>query len=119
MADLKLTITPMPIKEEGVRVIKLAGALTLPNVFDFQNAMREEKSAVVILDFTQVLYVDSAGIGAVVRAHVSRSNDQRRLLLAGLASRVHTMLEVTGLTGVLAIYPTLEDALESAQPQPD
>jgi anti-sigma B factor antagonist len=112
MADIKLTFTPLPIEKEGVRVIKLAGTLTLPSVFDFQDAMREEKSPVVILDFTEVLYVDSAGIGAVVRAHVSRSNEKGGLLLVGLASRVQTMLEVTGLTGVLKVYPTLKDAQE-------
>jgi len=115
MLQEDLTITPMPIEREGVRVIKLDGPLTLKSVFEFQDVLRAETSPAVILDFSTVPYVDSAGIGSIVRAHVSCCNQNRRLLLVGLADRVVTILRVSKVEGVLVRFPTLKEAMASIQ----
>jgi len=115
MIQEDLTITPLPIEQEGVRVIKLDGPLTLKSVFEFQDALHAEKSQTVILDFSTVPYVDSAGIGAIVRGHVSACNQNRRLLLVGLADRVVTILRVSKVEGVLVRFPSLKEAMASIQ----
>jgi len=48
------------------RIFKMAGALILSNIFNFQDKFRELPAANTILDITQVSYVDSAGIGCIV-----------------------------------------------------
>ena len=48
-----------------------------------------------MLDFTQVPYVDSAGIGALVGAYVTHQKDGRSLYLIGVNERVQNALKVT------------------------
>lgn len=57
---------------------------------------------------------DSAALGSVVNAHVSYINHQRRLRLAGVSERVATLLKVTNVDRVFAIYPTVSEAIASA-----
>ncbi len=40
-------------------------------------------------------YIDSAGIGCLVGAHVSRENSGRKLVLVGANERLQTSLKVT------------------------
>ncbi len=53
---------------EGIRILRLAGPLVLPNLFEFQSRVRADNSQTLILDFTAVPYIDSAGIGALIGA---------------------------------------------------
>ena len=55
----------------GQRILRMKGPLSIHTVFEFQNVVRMETSPNVILDFSGVPYVDSAGLGAVVGAHLS------------------------------------------------
>jgi anti-sigma B factor antagonist len=118
MSKETLTITTLPSERPGQSVIKLDGALTITTVFEFQDATRAAKSAVVILDFSGVPYVDSAGMGAIVRAHVSCSNDKRRLILAGVPDRVLILLRLTGVDKVLVRFPTVQEAQSSLEAAP-
>lgn len=107
----KFSVTNVAGVNENERIMKLAGPLTITTIFDFRDAFRSEKSAQwVILDFTEVPYVDSAGLGSIVNAHVSCANAGRHLALVGVAERIMTMLRVTRVDGALAIYPTLQEA---------
>ena len=66
---------------EGTRVLRLSGPIVLTNFFPFQSLVRASTSPTLILDFTDVPYIDSAGIGAVVGAYVTHQKDGRRLAL--------------------------------------
>jgi anti-sigma B factor antagonist len=66
----------------------------------------------VILDLSKVPYMDSAGLGSILNAHVSCSNSGRRLALAAVPDRVLTLLRVSRVDQVLAIFPTLQEAQE-------
>jgi len=93
-------------------VMTLKGPLILNNLFSFQDAVRAEKSPVVILDLSNVPYMDSAGLGSILNAHVSRSNSGWRLALAAVPDRMHTMIRAARVDQVLAIFPTLQEAKE-------
>jgi len=69
----------------------------------------------VILDFTQVPYVDSAGVGAIVNAHVSCVNSGRRLLLVAVPDRIRTLMRVTRVEQILSFFPTVEEAQASTK----
>jgi anti-anti-sigma factor len=73
-------------------VLSLRGPLTAGNAPVFQNAMRREEPAhTVILDLTDVPYVDSAGLGLLVSAFVSRQKSGRRMVLSGINPRVQDL----------------------------
>ena len=115
MWDENLTITTAQDTAEGERVLALNGPLTIATLFGFRDAVRAEKTAkTIILDFSHVPYVDSAGVGAIVNAHVTCVNTGRRLLLAGVQDRIRTLFQVTRVDEVLKVFPTVEAARASA-----
>jgi anti-sigma B factor antagonist len=109
-----LTITDSVGASADERIIKLAGPLTITTMFDFRDTFRSKTGAKkVIIDMTEVPYLDSAGMGAVVNAHVSCANSGRRLVLVGVAERIMTMLKMTRVDSVLAVYPTMQQAQQA------
>ena len=90
----------------------LRGPLTKENVLPFQNAIRREEAAdTVILDFSEVPYIDSAGLGSLVTVYLSRQKAGRRVALSGVNERVFRLLEITKLESLFLIFATIDDAL--------
>src|SRR5271165_416419 len=92
------------------RILRLVGPILISNFFQFQTIVRTDESRSLILDLTQVPYVDSAGIGALVGAYVSRQHDGRKLALAGVSDRVRGSLQVTRVEQFFKFYDTVEAA---------
>jgi anti-sigma B factor antagonist len=90
-----LRIEDRPGTRPAQRVLTLSGALVLTTVFDFQATVRADQSQSLIIDFTSVSYVDSAGIGALVGAYVTRQHNGRSLALVGVSDRIHHALKPT------------------------
>lgn len=97
----------------GQRILRLTGPITISNLFDFQSRVRADKSETLIIDFTSVPYVDSAGIGALVGAYVTHQKDGRSLLLVGVSERIHNALKVTHVEQFFRFYDSL-DAVQQA-----
>jgi anti-sigma B factor antagonist len=95
MREEALVIEDLAGPQAGQRILRLSGPLVIPNLFDFQAKVRADASHALILDFTGVPYADSAGIGALVGAYVSRQKDKRSLSLVGVNDRVRAALKVT------------------------
>jgi anti-anti-sigma factor len=93
----------------GERIFKMAGALILSNIFTFQDKFRELPAANTIFDITQITYIDSAGIGCIVNAHVSCKNSGKSFLLVGPNDRVKAVLHHTRVDSVLTIVATMPD----------
>jgi anti-anti-sigma factor len=110
MADPSLHIEDVPGSKEGIRILRLAGPLTLANVFGFQSNVRADKSHALILDLTNVPLADSAGIGALVGACVTRQKDGRTLGLVGVNQRIHQALEVIRVENFFRFYGTVAEA---------
>ncbi len=109
----KLTITSTPAADGNASVLKVSGPMLLSNLFDFQPAVRAENASLIVLDLTEVPYMDSAAIGTLVHVEVSSKHRGRKLVLAGVNERVATLLRVTNVDRVFSIYPTVSDALAS------
>jgi len=114
MPEQPLRIEDLPGSQEGVRILRLSGPLTIPNVFGFQSKVRADKSRTLILDFTDVPLADSAGIGALVGAYVTRQRDGRSLGLVGVNQRIHQALEVTRVENFFRFYGTVAEAEQAA-----
>jgi len=97
-------------------VLSLRGPLTAVNAPVFQNAMRREEPAeVVILDFSDVPYVDSAGLGSLVSAFISRQKAGRKIVLSGINARVQRLFEITRVQDLFLIFPSPEEAIAALQ----
>jgi anti-sigma B factor antagonist len=95
MPQEPLVIEDLPGPKDGQRILRLTGPLTMSSLFDFQSKVRGNTSPVLLLDFSNVPYVDSAGIGVMVGAYVSHQKDGRSLYLVGVNERVMNALKVT------------------------
>jgi anti-sigma B factor antagonist len=105
-----LVIEDTPGPKEGQRVLRLDGPLVINNLFDFQAKVRTNDSPRLIIDFTKVPYMDSAGIGALVGAYVTHQKDGRTLSLVGVNDRVRTALQVTHVETFFKFYNTVDAA---------
>lgn len=98
----------------GTTVLRLHGPLLLGNFFPLQTMVRSDDAGLLVLDVSDVPYLDSAGIGCLVGAHVSRDSSGRKLVLVGANDRLLASLKVTKVDQLFTIVPTVEQALAQA-----
>lgn len=105
-----LTIADQAGSQPGQRILTLNGPLVLTTMFEFQATIRADKSQTLMLDFTNVPYADSAGIGALVGAYVTRQHSNRRLALIAVSSRVRDALKVTRVEQFFQFFDSIPAA---------
>src|SRR5207244_12002443 len=99
-------------KFDGRSVLCCKGPLTIENVSLFQSAIRREETfSTVILDLSDVPYIDSTALGALVCAYVSRQKVGRRVVLSGASERVSKMLQITSVESLFLTFTSLDDAI--------
>ena len=94
----------------GARILKVSGPLTIQTLFDFQQMVREETAKPIIVDISQVPYMDSAGLGCVVSAYTSCQRNQRGFGITGISERIKTLFAVTHVDGLLPCFDSLAAA---------
>lgn len=95
--------------EDGLRVLSVEGPLTLSTLFPFQEAWRAEQAPVLIFDLAAVPYADSAAIGSIVNAYVSRQNSGRKMAVVA-QERVRKVMQITKVATLFPIFETLGEA---------
>ena len=113
MSDQALTYTSSDGAKEGTTILKLTGPLTLSNMFAFQGKFRAMKPPCLILDMSEVPYMDSAGLGLLTNYFVGAQGEGRQFLLACVNDRILALLQMTKVDQILKMYPSVE-AAESA-----
>lgn len=94
-----------------IRIIKLRGPLTIHNFFDFQTLTREQPAPRdLIVDLTEVPYIDSAALGSLVGIHVSYGKAGRKYALANVNERLEKVFAISGVDQFLVRYAALANA---------
>ena len=107
MHELKMEIVDTA---GGIRVLRLTGPLTLNNLFDFQDAARAETDLPVVIDLSEVPYMDSAGLGAVLGILASCQRKTRGFGMVGASDRLKTLFDVAGVGGLIPSFDSMESA---------
>src|SRR3990172_9411673 len=76
---------------------------------DYINAGRIK----LVLDLESIEYIDSAGLGEIVRAMKRAREAGGDLRLCGVHGQVGKIIEITGLNKAISVYPTREEAVAS------
>ena len=98
----------------GRGVLSLRGPLTTENLQPFQNAIRREDDVpTVILDLSEVPYIDSSGLGSLVSAQVSRQKAGHKVVLSGVNERVMRLLEITKVESLFLVFASVGEALDA------
>jgi len=110
MRDEPLTLQWKTSEHEGTAILELTGPLTLGNLFTFQEELKTATPGVLIMDLSKSPYMDSAGLGSLLRFHVSAEKRGGKLLLSGVDERVRALFETTKVDSLLKIFPSVEAA---------
>jgi len=101
----------------SVIVLDVSGRITLGegNVMlrEIVRDLAAQGNSDIVLNLGEVVYIDSSGIGELVKAHTTIRNKGGRLKLANLNKRVHDLLEMTRLASVFDIETDEASALKS------
>ena len=92
------------------RILHLTGPLVLNNLFSFQDTLRADPPPCLILDLSDVPYIDSSGMGAIINYYVSCQRNGRRLIVAGVNPRVMELFIMTKVNALLTLTSTVADA---------
>jgi len=67
----------------------------------------------IIVDMENVNFVDSSGIGSIVRAFSTVKDAGGKLVLAGVSDKISGLLSITKLNSIFDQYPNIEEASKS------
>jgi anti-sigma B factor antagonist len=110
MSNQNIQIVAFPGSHDGCKILRVKGPLNIQTIFDFQTALRAETSPALIIDFTEVPFIDSTGLGAMVGAHLAAQKANRKLAFAAMNTQVKALLEMTHVSQFFSAYPTIHDA---------
>lgn len=96
-------------------VLQLKGNLSLETVHNFIQTARAEQAPNLIINMSDVSFLDSAGVGALVQLFVHRRSLGKSFALSGLSKQSQAVMEVAGLTKLLPIHSSVEEALAQAR----
>ena len=90
---------------EDATAVRLSGRLTADAAATFKEEVKAliPQSKRLVLDLSEVAYMDSSGLGAVVSVYISAKKAGCDLQLINLSKRVKELL---GLTNLLSVFET-------------
>lgn len=116
MAIENIQIVASDGPHSGYRILQLRGPLNIHTIFEFQSAVKKEESPTLLLDFSGVPFMDSAGLGALVGAFVSSQRAHKKLVVAGMNDRVRALVSMTQVTQLFRPFATVEEAQRAIAP---
>jgi anti-sigma B factor antagonist len=100
---------------QGIAVVKLSGGLTLGTSLKIADSQSHATIADgvtrMVIDLTDVEYVDSAGLGMLVYVYGAINEKKGMLRLCGVDSRVLSLLKITKTDTFLPIDATRDESL--------
>jgi anti-sigma B factor antagonist len=80
--------------------------------------LMENGSTKIVLNLGEVQYVDSSGVGELVKTHTTVRNQGGKLRLVNLNKRIYDLLQITRLAAVFDIEPDEASAIKSLVDMP-
>jgi len=102
-----------------IKILDLNGKMTLGEgdelLRDKVNSLVHQGHKRIILNLEGVPYIDSAGLGEIVRTYTTVSRQGGKLKLLNLTKRIEDLLSITKLLTVFETYDSEEAAVKSFQ----
>ncbi|MEH1911282.1 MAG: STAS domain-containing protein [Nostoc sp.] len=94
---------------EQVKVIKLIGNLNATTSQEFRQKITDilvSGAKIVLVDFQDVTFMDSSGLGALVLAFKTLRAADTKLVLCSVNQQVRILFELTNMDKVFEIFPS-------------
>jgi anti-sigma B factor antagonist len=102
---------------DDVTVLDLKGKMTLGEgdelLKDKINSLVSQGHKKIILNLEAVPYIDSAGLGEIVRTYTSISRQGGKLKLLNVSKRIQDLLVITKLITIFDSYEEEKEAVQS------
>jgi len=102
---------------DGITILDLKGKVTLNEgdevLKDKINSLILQEKKKILLNLADVPYIDSAGLGEIVRTYTTVSRQGGQLKLVNLTKRITDLLMITKLLTVFETFESEPDALKS------
>ena len=102
---------------EGITLIALSGQLDAHTAPEFERFLEErvrnEKKAKLILDFSKLEYISSAGLGVLMGLIEEVRSQSGDMKLIKVPEKIYHVLDLLGFPIVFEVLPQLDDALSS------
>jgi anti-anti-sigma factor len=103
--------------QDGIAVLKVGGDIDLATVPMLEAAIDEAlgpKPTGLVIDLSEVGFLASAGLQALVATHSTVSPSAHFAVVANNAATSRP-IQLTGLDQIFELYPTLDEALTAVQ----
>ena len=103
-------------KEGKALIVNLEGRIDGNNAHDFLTSLTDsitEKDTIVILDLSNLSYISSAGLRAVLLTAKDLKKQDAQFMLCALNPSVKGIFQVSGFDKIIAIHESRADALGS------
>lgn len=116
MTDSKVTMQVRPVSDTA-SIVDIQGEITsfAENVLmDAYNQATGNGANTIVLNFEDLEYMNSGGIGLLVTMLIRANRQEQNLLAYGLSDHYKQIFELTRLNEAIQIYPSEADAIAAA-----
>jgi anti-sigma B factor antagonist len=102
------------VSETGVPVLAASGEIDVASAPEFHASLSDvigQESEIVIVDMSEVSFIDSTGLGVLVGAEKQMRDTDRALRLVVTQPQIIRLLELTGLDEVFTVVSNSDDAV--------
>ena len=109
----------MNVREAGEKasIIDVEGELTAfaeAVLMDAYNQASDGQVRAIILNFEELEYMNSSGIGLLVTLLIRINREKQRLMTYGLSEHYRSIFQITRLDDAIAIHDSEEEAVRAA-----
>ncbi|HUN90404.1 MAG TPA: STAS domain-containing protein [Terriglobales bacterium] len=91
-------------------VVAITGPLVLDHLVEIQDICMSRVEPLLIFDLSRLSYLDSAAVGFLVHAYVSRIKTGKTMALAGVSGTAKHILDIAHVSSLFGTYSCPEDA---------
>jgi len=100
--------------EDNIPIVSIVGDIDLessPQLRAFLKPKSSQKTPRLLLDFSQVSYIDSSGLATLIEYFQAVQGFKGKLALASLSPRVKNVFEIVRLEQIFSLHPDIPSAL--------
>jgi anti-sigma B factor antagonist len=114
MTQVEFSVTQQSVGEYPVLAVRgEVDVYSAPALADGLNTLIDSGANAVIVDLTEVGFLDSTGLGVLVAARSAAADAGQTLPIAVGHERILKLFKITGLDAVFEIHPSIDAAVQS------
>ncbi len=102
----------------GVTIVKASGRIDAVSVSGFEEQtlpLSESGDNALVLDFSELIYISSAGLRAILKLAKKCKALNKKLLICGLCNEVLEVFKISGFDLILDIKTDLNAAIDATK----